>query len=316
MRFFAHPPQDDVALLRAAKPLAAGLDGGLPGADWLRALTQERGVDFATAALYEALRAHPQHGAFAAQIESLAPPREGGAAGVLALVPGLVWEDYPQLGADGQLVMDVARRLGFRVERVPVGGRASLSSNARAIVRFLQDLDASEAWLVSLSKGSADLRFAMSGRFGAFPWRNFSGWVNLCGSPNGSDLAALLTATPWRRLGARATCLASRIPFEAMLEISSHHVAWLQMPPPPAGFRTINVVGLPLRWHLSGMLASRHRMLSVLGPNAFAAPGLIFPLWGYDHYFRGAEMVPLLYRLFAYVRAQAGALSAHRNLAN
>jgi hypothetical protein len=313
MRFFDDPPHDDVALRRAAQPVAAGLNGRLPDAQWLRSLSHERGVDFATAVLYEAVMAHPGHGSFARHIESLAPAREGGAAGRLVLVPGLVWEDYPQLGADGQLIMDVARRLGFSVERIPVSGRATLSLNARTIVRFLEGLDAAEAWLVSLSKGSADLRFAMSGRFGLFPWHRFRGWVNICGSPNGSDLASLLTASPLRRLEARALCLASGIPFQAMLEISSRHSSWSGLPALPAGFRTINVVGMPLRWHLSRMLASRHRMLSSLGPNdgvvlctnAFVSPGVVYPLWGYDHYFRGAEMVPLLYRLFAYVRASA-----------
>ncbi len=313
MRFFDHPPADDIALRRAAQPVAAGLDGRLPEASWLHSLTGEHGVDFATAVLYEALRAHPKHGEFAARIEALAMPREGGVAGKLVVVPGLVWEDYPQLGADGNLIIDVARRLGFDVERVPVRGRSTLSSNARDITQFVAGLEASDAWLVSLSKGSADLRLAMSGRFGAFPWGKFRGWINICGSPNGSDLASLLTATPLRRLEARALCLASRIPFQAMLEIASSHESWCAMPASPAGFHTINIVGLPLRWHVSRMLAARHRMLSALGPNdgvvlcanAFVLPGVIYPLWGYDHYFRGAGMVPLLYRLFAHVRALA-----------
>lgn len=322
-RFFDHAPQDDVALLRAARPLAAGLRGALPETQWLRDLGARRGVDFATAVLYEALRAHPLHGAFAESIEAQPLPREGGAAGTLVLVPGLVWEDYPQLGADGQLVAQVAGRLGFSVRRIAISGRGAPSSNASAILRFVQDLEASDAWLVSLSKGSADLRFAMSGRFGPFPWRKFSGWINICGSPNGSDLAALLTSSALRRVAARATCLAARIPFRAMLEMSSRHEAWHRMPALPAEFRAINVVGLPLSWHLSRMLASRHRLLAAAGPNdgvvlcqnAYAEPGPIYPLWGYDHYFRGAGMVPLLYRLFAHVRALAGAPVAARHAA-
>ena len=92
---------------------------------------------------------------------------------------------------------------------------------------------------------------------------------------------------------------------------------------PPAALRTINVVALPMRWHVSRVLASRHRMLSILGPNdgvvlcanAYVLPGLIYPLWSYDHYCRGAEMVPLLYRLFSYVRAQTTVSDAHRHFA-
>jgi len=318
VRFFVRPPQDDLALRREAKPLAAALGGNLPEAARLRALTEERGVDFATAMLYEAFRAHPMHGAFAERVDSLALPRERGACGTLVLVPGLVWEDYPQLGADGQLVMDVARRLGFIAHRVPVGGRAAPSDNARAILSDIAKLDVVDAWLVSLSKGSADLRFAMSGRFGSFPWHKFRGWVNICGSPNGSDLAARMTGSPLRRLAARATCLASRIPFQAMLEISSRHALWSDSIKVPPAFRMISVVGLPLEWHLSRMLASRHRLLAPLGPNdgvvlcmnAFVSPGLVYPLWGYDHYFRGPEIVPLSYRLLAFVRAEIEAATA------
>jgi hypothetical protein len=219
--------------------------------------------------------------------------------------------------------MDVARRLGFSVHRVRVDGRAAPSANAASILRFVSELQFNGAWFVTLSKGSADLRFAMSGRFGAFPWDKFAGWVNICGSPNGSDLAALMTASYLCRLGARAVCLAARVPYRAMLEISSQHELWRASPPLPRGFPVINVVGLPLTWHLSRMLASRHRLLSTEGPNdgvvlclnAFAAPGVIYPLWGYDHYFRGASIVPLLYRLFAHVRALAGAPEAARHAA-
>jgi hypothetical protein len=323
VRFFAQGPQDDVALLRSVQPAAARLAGALPESAWLAALAREHGVDFATAACYQALRAHPVHGSFASELESLPLPREGGAAGPVLIVPGLVWESYPELGADGALVLEVARRVGFAAERIPVSGRGTLTANAQTILRYLAGYPRRDAWLISVSKGSADLRFAMSGRFGAFPWDKFAGWVNLCGSPNGSDLAALLTSGWLRRLSARVLCLSSRIPFEAMLEISSQHPSWRGVAAPPTGFPVINIVAMPLRWHLSRMLEARHRMLSMLGPNdgvvlcanAFLSHGLIYPLWGHDHYFRGAGVVPLLYRLFAYLRAQRGALEGRRHFA-
>ncbi|HSE01153.1 MAG TPA: hypothetical protein VLB72_10515 [Burkholderiales bacterium] len=315
MRIFSHAPQDDVALRSEARAFATQLRGVLPSDAWLRSLTAERGVDFSAATLYESLLLHPIHGGFAAQIDSLAPPRKAGPGpdATLVVVPGLVWEDYPQLGSDGQLVMDVARRSGFTPCRVPVDGRGTSSNNARVIVSFLDRLETNDAWLLSLSKGSADLRYAMSGTFGEFPWGKVSGWINVCGSPNGSDLAARLTGSPWRRLGARAMCLASRIPFDAMLEISARHPLWSRPINFPNHFRAISVVGLPMRWHVSDTLSSRHRMLSPLGPNdgvvlcmnAFVSPGLIYPLWGHDHYFRGPGIVPLLYRLFAFLRTAA-----------
>ena len=60
-------------------------------------------------------------------------------------------------------------------------------------------------------------------------------------------------------------------------------------------FAVIHLLGFPLRQHLSNAIASRcHRQLARFGPNdgamllaeACALPGLIYPVWGADHYLR------------------------------
>src|SRR5439155_19556036 len=57
----------------------------------------------------------------------------------------------------------------------------------------------------------------------------------------------------------------------------------------------VSVVGFPLREHMSNGVARRcHHRLMPLGPNdgglvladVCAQPGLLYPLWGADHYLR------------------------------
>lgn len=311
MRFFAFAPQDDFALRREARAAAAALAGELPDDAALAALTRERGADFATAVLYEAVRGHPVHRPFIEAVDSaVPPPASAGRAGTIVVVPGLVHEDHPELGADGALVIDVARRLGFDTYRIPTRGRGTVSGNAAIIASWLRDAPLADAWLVSLSKGGADLGWALAGAPESIPWAKLAGWINVGGSPHGSDLAAALLAHRGRRLGLRLTCLASRIPFRAAREIASGHPAWRRPLALPPGFRMINVVGMPLGWHVTPGLAARHRLLAARGPNdgvvlcrnAFVTPGLVYPVWGYDHYFRGPEVASLLHRLFAYLR--------------
>ncbi|HEV3458903.1 MAG TPA: hypothetical protein VHG32_20320, partial [Thermoanaerobaculia bacterium] len=61
----------------------------------------------------------------------------------------------------------------------------------------------------------------------------------------------------------------------------------------PAHLTLVNVVGFPLREHFEHAFSRRcHRRLAPLGPNdgslvladVCALPGLLYPVWGADHY--------------------------------
>ena len=85
------------------------------------------------------------------------------------------------------------------------------------------------------------------------------------------------------------------------------------------GLLVINVVGFPLTFHLNGTTRARHKQLAACGPNdgstllrdAIVEPGLVYPVWGADHYFRVPQASRLLYQLFPYL-ARAGYLMPAR----
>ncbi len=78
-------------------------------------------------------------------------------------------------------------------------------------------------------------------------------------------------------------------------------------PPVPKSMRVVNVVSFPLAHHLSSPLARRaFNRLAPLGPNDAGGimlgdlhnfPGVIYPVWGADHYLTPDRIDDLIRRI-------------------
>jgi hypothetical protein len=115
-----------------------------------------------------------------------------------------------------------------------------------------------------------------------------------------------------RRAGASVLARLSGIPYEGLRELSTTHPFWRKPFVVPGGIEAISVVGAPLRCHVSRYVQRRFERLAPLGPNdgtcllaeAFLSPGVVYPVWGADHFIRSPALSPLLYRLFRYVKSR------------
>src|SRR5690349_18935916 len=117
-------------------------------------------IDRATAALYEQICSSRQHGSFIRGIQgSEAVPLPERTPRILVM-PGAFHVEHPDTGADGRRVFELAAELGWPVERVNVPSLAPMRENASALVEKLRHC-AGPIVLVSLSKGGADVRFAL-----------------------------------------------------------------------------------------------------------------------------------------------------------
>jgi pimeloyl-ACP methyl ester carboxylesterase len=179
-----------------------------------------------------------------------------------------------------------------------------VDENARLLSERLDGLR-DRVILVSLSMGGADVRVALertpplAARIRA--WINVSGLLH--GSPLLDDLldarfpSSLLVSGALRAMGGSRRMLPG-----LSAKPGAPLAARFRTPP---GLLAVNVVGLPLREHLTGNAAARHARLAPLGPNdgstlvpdALALPGLTYPGWGADHYMRAPGVDLLLARL-------------------
>jgi hypothetical protein len=272
------------------------------------ALTREHGVDFATALWYDRVRRAEPHRAFIKAVEALdadaaLPPTSAR----LLVAPAAFWREYPQFGADGAAVLAAARALGMNAEMIRTPSTGSVSENARVIRQALAKEADGSVVLASLSKGGADVRMALE-QDPALA-RKVRAWINVCGIIHGSPLVdGMLDGAWWRRLALRAFLARWRADFGLLRELR-HAPSPRAMA--PAGVFVVNVVACPLSIHTAGAITKRHRQLARLGPNdgstlladAIVDGGVVYPVWGADHYFRTPDAPALIRRILLHLGA-------------
>lgn len=254
-------------------------------------------MDFATALLFDRVRRSPHHGPFIEGVEALMAQEGTPPAGqaTVVIVPGAFYQQFPASGADGRVVRLEAERLGWRVETVPLPNFSSLEHNAIALCRWLEACDAERIVLVTLSKGGSDVKCALQRPEAASAFARVACWINLSGLLDGTPLAGWLFASSWRSRLTRwllrwQGCDLRVIP---ELDRGARLAEPLRL---PSHLEAFHVVGFPLRQHATNRLArTNFSRLEAYGPNDGAGilladachwPGLLYPLWGADHYLR------------------------------
>jgi hypothetical protein len=310
VKLFSGPQIDEVALREQVQAEVKALHGELPDCDALRSLVARHGIDHTTALLHEALLCSP-HGELLRRLER--PGRLDPPAHVQVLVaPTMFWREHPEIGGDGRLVVEVARRLGLPARVVPTHSLGSVEENAARLLDELGRTDG-EVWLVSLSKGGLDLKRTFELGRGGPELSRVRAWVDIAGILGGSPLIDRAGRTPLHRLffdlylrlrGGRGAA------FFDMARGSAAARAALHVPP---GVAALSVVPLPLPSHLSHATLKHHRRLAVEGPNDgfvpfwdAVGPGAIVPVWGADHYLRTPALSPLVYRILGELAERLG----------
>lgn len=271
----------------------------LPTPGKIQEITTREGIDAATTALYGSVLESLHHGPFIRRIDEICKrtePRTWQAEAPLVIVPGAFYRENPRSGADGRLLREQGERLGCPTGIIPIASRGTLKQNARIICDWLLEHQEQPVILASLSKGGADLKMAMAEPDAASAFKNVAAWVNLCGILSGTPMAEWLLS---RNLAALLNRLYHTLRGQGLgflRELWYGPGCPLDFPLQlPQKIRMITIAGFPLREHLSNALARRcHRRLAHLGPNdgslvladVCALPGLLYPIWGADHYLR------------------------------
>jgi hypothetical protein len=260
-------------------------------------MTACEGIDAATTRLYRSVLASPVHGPFIRRIDEICAqpaPAVWSSNAVLAIVPGAFYRENPDSGADGRVVREQAERLGCPTTIVPLASTGGLRENAEILIDWLARQPERPLVLVSLSKGGADVKVALAEPGSERAFGNVAAWINLCGILNGAPIVEWLLS--WR-LAAVLNRLYHRLRGQDLSFLRDlRYGAGRPLDFPlrlPAHLQLISVVGFPLREHLVRGIARRcHRRLAPLGPNdgglvladVCALPGLLYPIWGADHY--------------------------------
>jgi hypothetical protein len=268
-------------------------------------------TDVETKQLYLALRSSPRHGPFINAVEQAqCLPGKPIRNTVLALAPAALYKEFKRSGADGRRLKEVAEELGFPVETIPLKPTGTLQENAGIILDWLQNDTHDNIILASLSKGASDIKKALAMDDGFKSFARVSAWISVGGLLDGTPLAKWLLSNERFPVAFRAVNRMVGVDLTFLREVDRRPGGpldfELRLPP---HLRLIHLLGFPLEKHASNWLSRTfHRKLASCGPNdGFMLigdcprwPGLIYPLWGADHYFRTKEDPrPILERLLA-----------------
>jgi hypothetical protein len=203
-------------------------------------------------------------------------------------------------------------RHGLPTEIVPVRSFGLLPEQAGIIAECLNARREAEVIVVSLSKGTAEVKLALKHHPEAF--RHVRAWVNISGLLYGSEWVRWLLDRRVSRWSARVWCWYWRYPFAALEQLRRGQNTLLDFDvSPPAHMRTIHIIGLPLTNRLSHKYTRRSFLrLTPLGPNdgmgimagdVVRYPGLIYPVWSADHFLRsrGLDVQAFVGRVLHYL---------------
>lgn len=291
-----------------------------PTAASLADLAEQRGIDFATAAAYQFVRTQPENAEFIERVEgmedqSLERGSERRPPFRIAIVPGAFFREYPAAGGDGKTLITEFERLGIPAEVIPLPSFRRLAEGAARIGDWLRQHRGDRVVLVSLSKGGGETKLALAQEPELF--ENVVAWVTLSGILEGTPLVNWLYSQRLRYVAVRGLFWWYRYPI-AGLEDLRHGTATLLAEPLrlPPQLRAVHVVGFPFSDSFSTPWGKRgHSRIAQLGPNdgggilladAIARPGLMFPVWGADHYLKpGWDIRRLVVRLIRYFEQES-----------
>jgi hypothetical protein len=215
-------------------------------------------------------------------------------------VPGIFYEDYPHTGADGAILRQVADSLELRFATIPVDGTKGLDAAASQINSWLAAAGESELLLLfSLSKGSAEVRHALTQADAAGAFSQVMAWISVSGLPFGTPSFEAYLRSPLRRAFVKTVFRLKRWRLDVLRDLLRYRPQ--AACPVPSALPLVQIVAFPeqrdLRDRRSRWL---RRELSPLGPNdGFAVitelerlPGRIYAIRETDHYLRRVGDLP------------------------
>jgi hypothetical protein len=295
---------DVLARARAAYP---GVEYEHCNGELLGDLSRRHGVDFATTFYFDRIRRAPQNRALVEALDREPPPPIAPRRGKVLIVPALFYRERPEIGGDGLVVQRAAREAGLDAEMLPIPSAGTARENAAVLRSLLPDRVTEPTVVVSLSKGAADTRLAFESMT-TIP-EGLRAWVIVSGLVHGTPAIDWLLARWWRRVALQYLLARGGAPTELASEFTTRS-ALSRRASAPAGLLVVNLIGCPLSHHLTTRFGRmRHRQMAHLGPNdgltllrdAIVEPGLVYPVWGTDHYFKSPGVPELMRRLIVFL---------------
>lgn len=311
-KFYLSAPIDEIVLKNDLLEKYPQILKEIPTRDQILEIQKANSIDFASMALYQGILNSPRYSPFIDKISAQKIPdtKLDKLNCKWILLPAMVYEDFPEVGAGGEHIISAATQMGIQMERLPTGGKKGVIHNAKLIKAWVDENPSTEFGIASMSKGSLEFRYAYTYLFSDGDRARLKYWVNFSGFFNGNALADTFLNDWKNKLYTEIVIRIIKLDKKAITESRSDFEAWKTPLVVEKHTKVFSLFPIPLSSHVQSSLMGRFKRLSCFGPNdgmaeCYRAPywdGEIYPLWGADHFCRTPEMIYTLYKLFSHIR--------------
>lgn len=295
MKFmFASPPVDEEAIrLEIEKYINFdGLDTKM-----LQKIHNEKGVNHASVYVRESIGKCSENRTFLDEIEAAEPFAKSHFD--MLVIPTMFYKQHPEIGGNGDLFVNIAKRLGIHCETVPVKSLGSISENAAIIREYFEKRQCSKPlWVLSMSKGTADFKRAYLNELSDEQRKSVQGILNVSGMQGGTLLTSARKGRRLKHLLVKSWLKLRGANIDLLKEMHKSHLYSQSSFKQDEKLEIVNVLALPLLCHLRKPLIKSYEYLSQFGPNDgyILTEDALLPtkknilFWGADHYLRVPEM--------------------------
>ncbi len=307
-------PEDfsEMALAQKASQLGEVFEGRVPSARELENITEELGVELATAIVLKILQDSPVHGEFGRRMRAIDPADPLDRSSLtneieVTVVASNHFRSGRKWGDHVDTWRAWARDIGFKTDVIETLPGSSVAENARLIREMLTGGHRTRRIIVTYGQGASEFRYLLHrlrALNGMHELNDVRGWLNICGSFNGSSASRYYDQNVFRRsLEKIRLRLSGRNP-STVSETSSSFLMWRYPTGIPRELITVSLVGLPMRWQISRGLYFLYDQISRRQPNdgvvsfleATAQPGVIVPISGMSHHAAEMKLRPVFQR--------------------
>ena len=301
----------DMALAHKAAQLAEVFQGRLPSARELANISEELGIEMATAILHRVIIDSPVHGEIMKRMRAIDPADPMERLPIqskieIAIVSSNLFRSHRKWGDHVETWRKWARETGFTTDVIETESKLSVSENARVIREHLLRNPHPNRFVVTYGQGASEFRFLLqklhlSGVNEAL--EGIKGWINVCGSFAGSGLSQFHDSTTAKRFFEKLEMrIAKRNPV-TLAQTSSDFAMWRQPLAMPQEMMVANIIGLPLADQVPLKLKLSFEELAKTSPNDgvvrfwdSVAAGFVIPVVGMSHQVPDSQLKPVFLR--------------------
>ena len=329
----------EIQLAHKAAPISEAFHGRLPTASELQNVTEELGIELATAFFHRVVMDSDAHGPFNKRLRQYDLDIEHRPDIAKTFEIAFVASNLPQSrrkwGDHVEVWRKWARELGFTTDDIQTQPRLSITENARIVQEHLLKYPHARRIIVTYGQGASELRLLLEKRIrignidrGA-ALLSVAAWINICGSVSGSGSSEILSRGIFKNRFHRLSLLLQGRSRHIHLQTSAACKLWERPLVVPKEIFVTNIIGLPMMWQVPIGFRAFYQEMGKLSPNdgvvtaaqSLAHPGVVVPISGMSHKAGNVLLKPVLQRVLSMAmqvvverRAQQVAGQSHSEL--